>query len=269
MNFVINIFKGILIGAGAILPGISSGVLCVILGIYETLVTRVLHFFKNFKENFLFFLPFVIGGFISIIFISKVLLYLLNNYVVPTSFCFIGLILGCIPSVFKQANSSPERNNKFLKYLFLLFTFSFSAYLIALEKSSNEVLVTINDISNFDLIKNGFLMSLGTVIPGISNTVILMILGGYNLYLEGLATFNLYILIPMGIGLIVGGFIFLKVIEFLFSHFKTYTYYAIIGFTLGSIFVLIPPIEFNITLIFSILIMVLSFFISYKFSCYD
>ena len=112
-------------------------------------------------------------------------------------------------------------------------------------------------------------MSLGTVIPGISNTVILMILGGYNLYLEGLATFNLYILIPMGIGLIVGGFIFLKVIEFLFSHFKTYTYYAIIGFTLGSIFVLIPPIEFNITLIFSILIMVLSFFISYKFSCYD
>ncbi len=266
MNFIINIFKGILIGAGAILPGISSGVICVILGIYETLVTRVLHFFKNFKENFLFFLPFIIGGLISIIFISKILLYLLNNYIVPTSFCFIGLILGCIPSVFMQANLSSKKNNVFLKYIFLIFTFSFSIYLLALEKSSINSLLTVDNISNLELIKNGFLMSLGTVIPGISNTVILMILGGYNLYLEGLATFNLYILVSMGIGLIIGGFIFLKIIEFMFSHFKTYTYYAIIGFTLGSIFVLIPPIEFNIILVLSIILMILSFLISYKFS---
>lgn len=266
MNFVINIFKGILIGAGAILPGISSGVLCVILGIYETLIERVLHFFKNFKENFLFFLPLVIGGLISIIFISKALLYLLNNYMVPTSFCFIGLILGCIPSVFKQANSSSKKNSKFLKYLLLIFTFSFSIYLLALEKNSANAPLSINNISNLDLIKNGFLMSLGTVIPGISNTIILMILGGYNIYLEGLATFNLYILIPMGIGLLIGGFIFLKVIEFLFSNYKTYTYYAIIGFTLGSVFVLIPVFEFNFIFIFSILLMVFSFFVSYKFS---
>ncbi len=266
MSFIINIFKGILIGAGAILPGISSGVLCVVLGIYETLVSRVLHFFKDFKENFFFFLPLVIGGFISIIFISKALLYLLNSYMVPTSFCFIGLILGCIPSVFKQANSSSKRNNKFLKYLFLVFTFSFSIYLLALEKSSGNVPLTVNDISNFDLVKNGFLMSLGTVIPGISNTVILMILGGYNIYLEGLATFNLNILIPMGIGLVVGGFIFLRVIEFLFLHYKTYTYYAIIGFTLGSIFVLLPAFEFNFTFVLSIFLMIFCFFVSYKFS---
>ena len=77
MNFFVNIFKGIFIGAGAILPGISSGVFCVIFGIYEDLVNRVLHFFKDFKNNVIFFLPLTIGAGISIIFISKGLLYLL------------------------------------------------------------------------------------------------------------------------------------------------------------------------------------------------
>jgi len=266
MNFILNIFKGILIGIGAILPGISSGVLCVILGIYECLVSRVLHFFKNIKENFLFFLPLIIGAGISIIFVSKILLFLLENYKVPTSFVFIGLILGCVPGIFKHANLDSKHKNPFLKYLFLTFTLTFSIYLIVLGKSSNLPVLTIENISILDLLKNGFLMSAGVVIPGISNTEILMLLGSYNIYLESLATLNLHILVPMGIGLIIGAILFLKLIEFLFLKFKTYTYYAIIGFTLGSIFVILPNFEFNLTFIFSIILMFVSFFTSYKLS---
>lgn len=267
MKFILSIFKGILIGAGSILPGISSGVLCVILGIYENLISRILHFFKNFKENVLFFLPLIIGAGISVIFISKALLYLLNNHAIPTSFCFIGLILGCVPSVFKQANSlNLKRNNTFLKYLFLIFTFSFSIYLLALEKTANSIPLSLDSISTFELIKNGFLMSTGVVIPGVSNTVILMLLGTYNIYLEGLSTLNFAVLVPMGIGLVIGGFLFLKIIEFLFLKFKTYTYYAIIGFTLGSIFVLFPGLNFDLISLFSIILMIISFLISYKLS---
>jgi len=266
MNFILNIFKGMLIGTGAILPGISSGVLCVILGIYENLISRILHFFKNKKENFLFFLPLLIGIGISVIFVSKVLLFLLENYTVPTSFVFIGLIIGCIPGILKQANISPKHKNPFLKYLFLIFTFTFSIYLITLAKSLNITTLSADNISNFNLIKNGFLMSAGVVVPGISNTEILMLLGSYNLYLEALSSINLHILIPMGIGLIIGSIIFLKLIEFLFSNFKTYTYYAIIGFTLGSIFVIIPSFNFDLTFIFSIILMILSFFASFKLS---
>lgn len=267
MNFILNIFKGILIGAGAILPGISSGVLCVILGIYEILISRILHFFKNFKENLWFFIPFIIGASISVVFVSKILLFLLNNYAIPTSFCFIGLILGCVPSVFKQANSlNSEKNNTFIKYLLLIFTFSFSIYLLALEKTANATPISLDNISILELIKNGFLMSTGVVIPGISNTIILMFLGTYNIYLEGIATLNFSILIPMGIGLIAGGFLFLKLIEFLFLKYKTYTYYSIIGFTLGSIFVLFPDFGFNLISLFSIIIMIISFFASYTLS---
>lgn len=271
MNFILNIFKGILIGTGAILPGISSGVLCVILGIYETLISRILHFFKNFKENLLFFIPIIIGAGISVIFISKILLFLLDNYNVPTSFCFIGLILGCVPSVFKHANyvDNNGKNNKFLKYLFLIFTFSFSVYLLALEKTTNSIALSIENVSFLELIYNGFFMSAGVVIPGVSNTVILMILGTYNIYLEALATLNFAVLVPMGIGLLIGGFLFLKLIEFLFLKYKTYTYYAIIGFTVGSIFVLFPGFNFDLISFASILIMLVSFFISYKLSTLD
>lgn len=266
MNFILNIFKGILIGAGAILPGISSGVLCVVIGIYETLISRILHFFKNFKENFLYFLPLIIGAGISVIFVSKILLFLLENYNVPTSFCFIGLILGCIPSVFKHANSDSNnyKSNKFLKYLFLILTFSFSIYLLALEKTNLTTTITNETISFFELIKCGALMSAGVVIPGVSNTIILMLLGVYNIYLKAIATLNFTILIPMGIGLIIGGILFLKLIEFLFLHFKTYTYYAIIGFTIGSSFILIPQFTFSVITLFSILLMIICFFISYK-----
>ena len=112
-------------------------------------------------------------------------------------------------------------------------------------------------------------MSAGVVIPGISNTVILMLLGTYNLYLGALSSLNLNILIQMGIGLLVGGFLFLKIIEFLFLKFKTYTYYGIIGFTLGSIFVLFPGFNFNLISFISIMIMIISFFISYKLSSFE
>ena len=109
-------------------------------------------------------------------------------------------------------------------------------------------------------------MSAGVVIPGVSNTEILMLLGTYDIYLEALANINITTLIPMGIGLVIGAILFLKLIEFLFKNFKTYTYYAIIGFTLGAIFVLFPGFEFSLLYFFSVLLMFFSFFISYKLS---
>ena len=88
-------------------------------------------------------------------------------------------------------------------------------------------------------------MSAGVVIPGISSSVILMLAGTYTTYLSGIASINLAILIPMGIGLIIGCILFLKIITFLFEHFKSHTYFAICGFTLGSVFILLPEFNFD------------------------
>ena len=106
MNFFIQLIKGILIGAGAILPGISSGVLCVILGIYEKIVDSILNFFKDIKRNFIFLFPIILGIAIGVVLFSRILIFLFNEYPNQSKSIFAGLILGCIPGLLKRANKS-------------------------------------------------------------------------------------------------------------------------------------------------------------------
>ena len=102
MKIVLDIIKGILIGAGGIMPGVSSGVLCVVFGIYEKLINNVLNFFKDIKTSCKFLIPLGIGGVIGIIGVSKILQYLLSEYPLQTQSIFIGLILGGIPLILNQ-----------------------------------------------------------------------------------------------------------------------------------------------------------------------
>ena len=108
MNFILSIIKGIALGAGAILPGISSGVLCVIFGIYEKLIDSILGFFKDIKSNFKFLFPILVGIGIGIILFGNILKYLFTMFPRQTNFAFIGLILGCIPSLLKTVNKKSK-----------------------------------------------------------------------------------------------------------------------------------------------------------------
>ena len=103
MQFFLDFFKGIAIGAGAILPGISSGVLCVIFGIYETLLNCALNFFKNFKYNIKLLFPFGLGAFLGIILFGNILRFSFYAYPIQAKSVFIGLIIGSIPKLFKEA----------------------------------------------------------------------------------------------------------------------------------------------------------------------
>ena len=111
------------------------------------------------------------------------------------------------------------------------------------------------------LVLSGFVMSAGVVVPGVSSTVLLMILGTYETYLNAISTVNLSILFPMGIGLTIGGLLFLKLIQFLLKTHFSETYYTIIGFVLGSTLILVPSLKFNITSIFSIAILIFCFWL--------
>ena len=249
-HFIISCFKGIAIGAGAILPGISSGVFCVIFGIYEKLLNSILYFFKDIKNNFKFLLPIVVGVFIGVLIFSNFLNYFFINFPIQTKSIFIGLILGCIPPLIKQCNSKTPF--KITNLLFLLVSFSIGILSVFLENS-----LSINyGITNFDfkyLILSGFIMSIGIIVPGVSNTIILMLMGVYP------------VLIPMGIGIFFGSVLFMILTKFLLEHFYSKTFYSIIGFSLGSIFVLLPNISSITEIILSILCMFLGFTISSLF----
>ena len=179
MKFLFNYIKGILIGAGAIIPGISSGVLCVIFGIYETLLNSILNFFKDWNTNIKFLTPFILGGLTGIIIFSNIILFLFERYPEITSFTFIGLILGCIPSIFKICNSKEKFKLRYI--IFFIVSFIIAILLLLLEnKMSSNVGIYYGDNYSFEfLILAGFLMSIGVVVPGVSSTVILMLLGVY------------------------------------------------------------------------------------------
>lgn len=268
MNFLFNFIIGILIGFGAILPGVSSGVFCVIFGIYEKLVDSVLNLFKNFKKNFIFLLPIGLGSFFGIVLFGNVIKYFFNTFKFQACYAFIGLILGTIPALFKQANLDKCIQ---LKKLFpLIISFSIGVLLIAFENHFNFNNIVLDFIYNpFYLVFAGFVMSIGIVVPGVSNTIILMCLGVYSEYISAIANVNLRLLIPLAIGVAFGSIVWLKIISILLKKYHQSTFLAIIGFTLGSIFVLYPGFSFDLNGLISIIIMIVSLILSYRLAKYE
>ena len=117
MKFLSNYLKGIAIGSGAILPGISSGVFCVIFGIYEKLLDSILNFFDDIKKNTKFLFPILLGIGFGVILVGNLLNYFFYQFPIQTKSMFIGLILGTLPALFKEVQN-----------LYLGFSFSLLFY---------------------------------------------------------------------------------------------------------------------------------------------
>ena len=260
MPFFKNFFLGISIGVGAILPGISSGVLCVIFGIYETLLNCVLNFFKNIKSNFKFLFPILLGTFCGIFFFGNILKYIFYAYPIQTKFIFIGLIFGSIPEIVKKACTKQTFKIHYL--IFLFFSFILGISLVFLENNIN-INSSQNEYSYIYIIFSGILMSAGVIIPGVSSTLILMLLGIYDAYLISISSLYIPFLIPLCIGLLVGCFICMKIIKILLDKYYPQTFFSIIGFTIGSIFVLYPGLSFDLEGLSGILCLILGIFTSY------
>ncbi len=259
MNGFLNMIKGIFIGAGAIVPGVSSGVLCVIFGIYKKLLDAVLNFFKDIKHNIKFLFPIALGVGIGVLLFSNILNYFLYEFPVQTKSIFIGLIIGTIPSLIKEVNEKETFKPQNVVYL-----------LIALAIGMITVIVEnqINIVSNGDkmsimyLVMSGAIMSIGIVVPGVSSTIILMLLGVYSIYLQSVANLYLPVLIPLGIGLVLGSIIVMKITKKLLETHYGKTFYSIIGFTIGSVFVLLPQGMTLLEIVLSVLCVVLGVYVS-------
>ncbi len=258
MKFILDFFKGVLIGAGCILPGISSGVLCVIFGIYDKLLDSILNFFKDVQKNFRFLLPIAIGGMVGIIVFSKILQYFLYNFPLHTNSIFIGLILGGTILLFKQISSQSKFNLKDI-ILYVIPSLVLGVLMVYLENKIG--IKTIQNVSNIYLILSGFLMSVGIVVPGVSSTIILMLMGIYSIYLNSISSLYLPVLLPMAVGLFIGSIFFMKIIQKMLDKFYNKTMLLIIGFTLGSIFVLMPQVQSITEIIICILCMTLGYYL--------
>ena len=270
--FIKNFIIGILIGFGAILPGISSGVFCVIFGIYENLVEACSSLFKNFKKNFNYLFPIGIGALIGVFIFGNLIKFIFLKFENECKFVFIGLILGSIPALVLQTIGINKHNSKLVvlnkKNIFQLLLPMLISFVIGFSMTVLEQKINITTSTNsfIYLILCGFVMSAGVIIPGISNTLILMCLGIYSSYIDAISSLYFPFLIPLGFGLLVGSFFWIETINILLKKYYIPTFSSIIGFTLGSVFVLLPTFSFNIYLFFELFLFLFSFLLSYKLS---
>lgn len=269
MSFLYLFLVGILIGTAMIVPGVSGAVIAVILGIYDKMIKALTELIKDFKKNFIFLFILGLGILIGAIWFSNVLMFLYDRHGVITKFCFIGLILGGVPYLFKEIKIKGKSD---VNYLAVIITFIISIGLLFISKNSFTLNVDSNSIimNTINLILAGIIYSIGKVIPGISGSFLLILIGMYEYVLSVMAhpitigLSNLNKLIPFLVGLILGVISLLKIVNYLLNKHFSLIYSVIIGFVIGSILVLLPPFSLTISYFIGIILMIGGFLLSLK-----
>ncbi len=232
-SLILYLVCGMLIGLGAVLPGISGGVLCVIFGIYRPIMDFLSHPIKTIKKQVYIIVPAVIGIMLGFLGVSKVLGFLLERYPNQSVFVFVGLIFGMLPSLFKEAG---ERGRSKGSYIGLITAFIvILALLVTLELVSFEVTPGFGWY-----IFCGFCMALSIIVPGMSFSTLLMPLGLYTPLVAGIGNIDFGVLLPAGIGAVVTVILLAKAASALMEKYYSVAFHSIIGIVAAATIVIIP-----------------------------
>lgn len=273
MTYILNFFKGACVGVANIIPGVSGGTIAVIVGIYEKLIfifssiMADLRDFKKLKEDLKFVIPIGTGAISGIFLFSKLIKYLLEYQKIPVLYCFIGLILGSVPLLFKKANNNGFNKKYIISFIITIGFMILLCYLNFTAKDDSKIEeFEMSIISMLKIIFYGFLGAGTMIIPGISGSMVMMILGVYTAIISAVSSLNLKVLISFAIGMIIGVIVVSKIINKLLQKFYGYTFYAILGFVIGSIIFVFPGFSFTFTHMIGVITLFIGFFISYSIS---
>jgi len=235
MQFILRILEGALIGLGAVLPGISGGVLCVIFGVYKPLMEVLGNPLKNWRKHLKLLIPIVIGVVVGFLGVSKLLGFLLDRYPGPSVFLFVGLIVGMLPSLFREAGEQGRNKNSFIGMG--------AACMIVLA-----LLICLMFVFNLTIPFNfatclfcGFSLALSIIAPGMSFSTFLMPLGLYQPFVEGIGNLDFGVLIPVGIGAVVTFILFVRGINYMLKHHYSVMFHSIIGVVIAA--TILTPFE--------------------------
>ena len=183
MKNIILVIKGFIMGIANIIPGVSGGTLALTMGIYENFIGAISHFFSNLKENIKFLLPIFIGIGLSLLTMSNVITASFNKYPIPTTLFFMGLVIGGIPMLFSKIKGTKEVK-KPISYVILFLTFLL-VMVLAFSKEifggtlGNADFSNLNILGYLNLTLIGIIAAATMVIPGVSGSLVLMLLGFY------------------------------------------------------------------------------------------
>ncbi|MCC2866053.1 DUF368 domain-containing protein [Anaerovorax odorimutans] len=246
MSYIKRFFYGVLIGVASIAPGLSGGTIAIALDFYEHLIHAIANLFKQFRKNFLYLLPYGIGGFISVACLSVVINYFFIHHPLPTNTLFIGFIIGTLPFIWKKLKGSLDSGRLRVSHGLTATAFLAVVLIPVFVKGSaggGSSLISADPRAVILLIGIGMIAATTLVIPGLSGTMILTSLGYYKPLLFIASTFvtavvtldmqtalrQLIFIVPLGAGVVMGVFFTAKLVNLLFEKIPAYVYSAIVG----------------------------------------
>lgn len=281
LNYIKEILRGVFIGVANIIPGVSGGTIALSMGIYEKIISAINNIRKDLKNSVKTLLPYGIGAVLGIVLLSFIIEFSLENFELPTLMAFVGLILGGLPPIIKRVE-----NEKF-KVTHLISFLLFAAIIIVPTLIANNISVarelTLNLGSIIIMLVLGIISAGSMVIPGVSGSMILMMLGYYDTilnnitsFIKALTSFDIAtmltccgILIPFGIGVLVGIVATAKIIEKLLTKYPNATMWGIIALVVTSPFAILWGVNLNINILMllsSVLTFAIGFIVAKKLS---
>lgn len=241
-----DILKGAVIGIANIIPGVSGGTMAVSMGIYDKIIHAVTHLFTEFKKSMKILIPIAVGVVIAIVAVARLIEYMFGVIPFQTNLLFIGLILGGLPAIGKKVKGNPVKISHILACILF---FALVVGCASMEGASGtEADLSFGFVNVCKLLGVGVVASATMVVPGVSGSMILMVMGYYtpiigtiNQLVDHLRTFDVNgliadcgVLIPFGIGVVAGIFVIAKIIEIVFQKWPLTAYWAIIGLIVAS-----------------------------------
>lgn len=233
-----NIYRGLAMGISDSVPGVSGGTIAVIMGIYDQLIAAINGIFtKDWKKHLSFLIPLAIGAGLGLFAFANVMDWLLNYHEKVTFFFFTGLIIGILPFLFREVRA--ERELAWYHFLLLL-AGVVCMVLLPVDMTENAV-ITEFDVSTYVLLfLSGILASAAMILPGISGSLVFVVMGVFRTVIHAVKTLDIKILFIVACGIGIGIILMSKLIHYALKHFRTATFSFLIGLVIGSIYKIFP-----------------------------
>ena len=232
---------GFVLGITTIIPGLSTGTMAIVFNIYDRLIGVITPNIKKIIAAWKFWLPLAIGAVAGIIFFSRMITMLFTNYPVPTYWFFIGLIVGSLPLVYRKAQQPGSALPSLPALICGIVAFALMVLMAVLNPTESAASYTVLTPPLFGILAGGgVIAAMAMIIPGISGSFLLLVIGLYRTFVQAVSELNIPILAPAALGIIIGLFIGAAFVRFLLKKAPRETYGAVLGLVAGSVLVLFP-----------------------------
>lgn len=237
---IVTFLKGLFVGGTMLVPGVSGGSMAMILGVYDRLVSSVSSFFKHKRESFFFLLTFALGGGVGALLFANPLSKLIEMFRMPMLYFFIGAVGGSVPMIYKE--TKVQRFTWRVPVYVLIGVLIVSALSLLPSGAIANSEMQAGVVSFLWLMVAGFIAAIALVLPGISVSYLLLMMGLYDEMMRAITELYFPFLIPLGLGLALGVILTTKLLERAMERHPQPTYLIILGFMLASVLEIFPGV---------------------------